>query len=64
LKKNIGRVEMDKKQAVMRGIIMGGSIGLIAGWFGMNPPRALLLGLVCGLLAGVTKALVDRKKDQ
>ena len=55
---------MDKKQAVMRGIIMGGSIGLIAGWFGMHPPRALLLGLVCGLLAGVTKALVDRKKGQ
>lgn len=43
---------------------MGGSIGLIAGWFGMNPPRALALGLACGLLAGVTKALVDKKKGQ
>lgn len=55
---------MNKKDAIVRGIIMGGSIGLIAGWFGMNPSRALALGLICGLLAGVTKAFVDKKRDQ
>ncbi len=55
---------MNKKDAIVRGIILGGSIGLIAGWAGMNPPRALALGLVCGLLAGVTKALVDKKRGQ
>jgi uncharacterized protein YqgC (DUF456 family) len=45
-----------------KGIILGASVGLIAGWFGMLPARALVLGVVCGLLAGVTKLLIDRRK--
>ncbi|GAU09232.1 hypothetical protein [Desulfoplanes formicivorans] len=49
-------------QAVMRGLLLGGSIGLIAGWFGMHPLRALLTGFVCGILAGVTKYRLDNRK--
>jgi ABC-type dipeptide/oligopeptide/nickel transport system permease subunit len=54
----------DLGQAVMRGLILGGSIGLIAGWFGIHPLRALMTGFVCGILAGLTKYKLDQKKKK
>ncbi|PIE69436.1 MAG: hypothetical protein CSA21_02045 [Deltaproteobacteria bacterium] len=51
-------------QAVMRGLLLGGSIGLIAGWFGMQPLRALFTGFLCGILAGMTKYRLANKKKK
>jgi len=50
------------REAILRGLIIGGSLGMMAGWFGMDPARAFFLGTACGLLAGVTKSLTDRRK--
>ncbi|OIO01566.1 MAG: hypothetical protein AUJ49_07505 [Desulfovibrionaceae bacterium CG1_02_65_16] len=50
-----------------RGIIIGGSLGVIAGWLipGVDMGRMLGLGLLCGCLAGVTmKNRADRKRRQ
>lgn len=46
---------------VLRGLLIGGSIGMIAGWFGMDVGRALALGLICGLAAGLTKRHLDKR---
>lgn len=50
-----------------RGIIIGGSLAVIAGWLipGVDMGRMLGLGLLCGCLAGVTmKNINDRKADR
>jgi len=48
-----------------RGIILGGSLGAIAGWFFMDFGRAIGLGLLAGCLAGVTmKNMNDRKRGR
>jgi hypothetical protein len=49
-------------EPIVHGVILGGSIGLIGGWFGMDPGRAVLLGLICGFLAGWTKYQLDRRR--
>ena len=48
-----------------RGIILGGSLGAIAGLFQMDMGRAVGLGLLAGCLAGVTmKNINDRKEGR
>ena len=50
-----------------RGIIIGGSLGVIAGWLipGADMARMVGLGLLCGCLAGVTmKNRADRKEGR
>ncbi len=47
---------------IVRGIILGGSVGLIAGWTGVEPLRALILGMICGILAVLTRAAVQNRK--
>ena len=50
-----------------RGIIIGGSLGVIAGWLipGAEMGRMLGLGLLCGCLAGVTmKNRADREQGR
>lgn len=47
-----------------RGVVIGGSVAVMAGWFlpGADMGRMLGLGLLCGCLAGVTmKNIHDRK---
>lgn len=58
---------MDSKQrenspahAVMRGVIVGASIGMIASWFGYEPVKAFFMGVVCGGFAAATKIFADR----
>lgn len=46
----------------VRGLILGGSIGLVAGLFGMDRMRAMILGLLCGFFAGLTRFLVEKYK--
>lgn len=50
-----------------RGVIIGGSLAVIAGWFipGLDMGRMLGLGLLVGCLAGVTmKNINDRKEGR
>ncbi|GAB6124795.1 hypothetical protein [Humidesulfovibrio idahonensis] len=50
-----------------RGIIIGGSVAVIAGWLipGAEMGRMLGLGLLCGCLAGVTmKNIHDRREGK
>jgi hypothetical protein len=50
-----------------RGVIIGGSLAVMAGWFipGMDMGRMLSLGLLVGCLAGVTmKNINDRKEGR
>lgn len=49
---------------VVRGIIVGGSIGAIAGWFFMDTGRAIGLGLLMGCLAGLTHARITGKRKR
>ncbi|MDK2956003.1 MAG: hypothetical protein PWQ57_1499 [Desulfovibrionales bacterium] len=50
--------------ALAKGILAGGALGAVAGWFFMDFSRALLLGLVCGFLAGATHRLHQKRKEQ
>lgn len=50
--------------SVVRGIIVGGSIGAIAGWFFMDIGRAIGLGLIMGFLAGLTHARLTSKRKR
>ena len=49
---------------IIRGVLIGGSLGIFAGLFGIvdNLPRAFLLGGIAGVLAGVTLVRVRRNK--
>lgn len=46
------------KNYVVRGIILGGSVGALASLAGILPnlPRAVAIGMVGGFLAGITLA--------
>ena len=50
-------------ECMARGILVGGSVGAIAGWFFMDIQRALLLGMLVGCVAGLTMKNVRDKKD-
>lgn len=39
---------------MVRGILLGGSLGVIAGWLFIDMARGLFLGMLCGALAGLT----------
>jgi hypothetical protein len=55
--------------AIARGILIGGSIGLLLGLTGIvSPGRALGLGLIAGFLAAITRIKLqsgmNRKKEK
>jgi len=49
-----------------RGIIIGGSVAVIAGWLipGVDMGRMLGLGLLCGCLAGVTMKSIHERREK
>lgn len=52
-------------ECMARGILVGGSVGAIAGWFFMDLQRALLLGMMIGCIAGLTmKNVMDRRDKE
>ena len=58
--------ENTPSHAVLRGVIVGGSIGMIASWFGYEPVKAFFMGIVCGIFAAFTRIMADmlrNKKD-
>ncbi|WP_419779979.1 hypothetical protein [Maridesulfovibrio sp.] len=65
----MGELKEDKNferllECMARGILVGGSIGAIAGWFFMDIQRALLLGMLVGCVAGLTMKNVRDKRDK
>lgn len=53
------------KEAMIRGIFIGGAIGVIATFaFHFNPPRAFFLGVTGGLLAGLTRYFVMKNRSK
>lgn len=52
------------QDAIVRGILIGGSLGIVGTWFmDMDPIRAVGLGLIAGFLAGITRYLARRKRN-
>jgi hypothetical protein len=52
------------QDAIVRGILTGGALGLIGTWFlDMDPMRAVGLGLIAGFLAGYTSYRMRRKRN-
>lgn len=50
-------------EAMAKGILIGGSLGAIAGWFFMDTARALMLGALTGCLAGLSfKSFRERRR--
>lgn len=49
-------------EAIMKGLLIGGSIGMMAGWFMPEPTKPLILGFLCGILAGVTFWLREKNR--
>ena len=47
----------------MRGVIVGGSIGMIASWFGYEPVKAFFMGIFCGIFAAATKIMADKLRQ-
>ncbi len=59
----IGKSAEQMLESVARGILVGGSIGAIAGWFFMDFQRALFLGMLVGCIAGITMKNVKDKRE-
>lgn len=52
-----GKRGSDRMEALVRGILIGGSIGALAALTGiMDMHRAIFLGGLCGILAVITRA--------
>ena len=50
---------------IFRGVIMGGTVGLTASLiFGIDPLRALILGVLCGLLGVATRVAIENRKEK
>ena len=49
---------------IVRGVLIGGSLGVFAALFGLvdSMPRAFILGMIAGALAGLTLARLRRSK--
>ena len=53
------------QQAIFRGILIGGALGVIATFaLGMSPPRAFFLGVVAGVFAGVTRYKIEQRRNR
>ena len=51
------------RQILLRGILIGGALGMMARWFGYEPAKAFFLAILCGLLAAGTRiAMLRRRK--
>lgn len=49
---------------ILKGLFLGSSFGLIAGWFGMPALSTFILGSTAGLLAGLTKHILLKKNNK
>lgn len=52
------------KQALFRGVMIGGALGVMATYvLGWDPPRAFAGGVIAGFFAGLTKYCLDKRRD-
>lgn len=52
------------QEAMVRGILIGGALGLMGVWFlDIDPIRSVGLGLIAGFLAGFTRYRMRRRRD-
>ena len=54
----------DFKEALKRGLLIGGAIGVLGGLFFMDARRGLILGLVGGFFAVLTRRVIDKRKGR
>ncbi|NLY41808.1 MAG: hypothetical protein GX055_09335 [Desulfovibrionales bacterium] len=54
------RQEQGAGHVVLRGILIGGSIGMMASWFGYAPAKAFFFGIFSGIFAAVTKIMAEK----
>lgn len=53
------------KDALFRGIMIGGSLGILATFIlQWDPPRAFAFGVVAGFFAGLTKYTIENRKKK
>lgn len=52
------------RQILLRGVLIGGALGMMARWFGYEPAKAFFLAVICGLLAALTRILVLRQRKK
>lgn len=52
--------EQSPSHVVLRGILVGGSIGMIASWYGYEPAKAFFFGIASGIFAALTKILAEK----
>lgn len=53
------------KDALFRGIMIGGALGVMATYvLNWDPARAFGIGILAGLLAGLTKYAIDSRKGK
>jgi hypothetical protein len=45
-----------------RGLLIGGAVGVLGGLFFMDMSRGLILGLIGGFFAVLTRRAIDRKR--
>ncbi len=48
--------------ALVKGILVGGSVGVLGGIFFLDMRRGFTLGLIAGFFAAVTKLAMDNRK--
>ncbi|WP_169727833.1 hypothetical protein [Desulfovibrio inopinatus] len=49
-----------KLDALVKGLMIGGSVGVIGGLFFLDMRRAFVLGLIAGFFAALTRLRMDR----
>ena len=56
-----GSKRQDFLEALKRGLLIGGAVGVIGGLFFMDIRRGLVLGLVGGFFAVITRRAIDKR---
>ena len=52
------------KETLKRGLLIGGAVGVLGGLFFMDIRRGLILGLVGGFFAVLTRRAIDKRKGK
>lgn len=55
--------ENSYSHSILRGVLTGGAIGMMAAWFGYEPVKAFFMGVICGIFAAATKIFADRLRS-
>ena len=52
------------KELLQRGLLIGGAVGVLGGLFFMDIRRGLILGLIGGFFAVLTRRAIDKRKGR